>query len=131
MSNQAQPQPFIAPVPAGRRRRYTPEQKRRLLDETLQPGQSVSEVARRYGVAPSVLFKWRQTMDDAAKQGLRRNEKVVPESEVRELRERIADLERALGRKAMEVEILRDMLEEAEEKKRRSPARFSRPGGGT
>jgi transposase InsO family protein len=33
------------------RRRYSAEEKRRLLDETVKPGESVSTVARRYNVA--------------------------------------------------------------------------------
>src|SRR5258708_6314407 len=75
----------IEPFQAGRRRHYTPEQKRSLLDETTRPGASVSEIARKYGVAPSMLFQWKRVMDDATKKGLKANERVVPESEVKKL----------------------------------------------
>ena len=66
----------------GRRRRFTPEQKRALLAEATKPGSSVSETARRYGVSPSLLFKWKAAMDDATDKSLKKNERVVPESEV-------------------------------------------------
>ena len=43
-----------------RRRRWPYEEKIRLVEETLSPGVTVSEVARRHGVAPSLLFTWRR-----------------------------------------------------------------------
>ena len=45
-----------------RRRRYTAEEKVRLVEQTMQPGVTVSAVARLYGVAPSLLFQWRRRM---------------------------------------------------------------------
>jgi transposase-like protein len=44
----------------GKRRRYTAAQKRAMLDEAALPGQSISLVSRRYGVAASLLFRWKQ-----------------------------------------------------------------------
>jgi transposase len=43
-----------------RRRRWPYEEKVRLVGETLSPGVMVSEVARRHGVAQSLLFTWRR-----------------------------------------------------------------------
>lgn len=120
----------IEPFQSGRRRHYTPEQKRALLDETTRPGASVSEVARKYGVAPSMLFQWKRVMDDATKKGLKANERVVPESEVKKLEARIRELERALGRKTMQVEILEAAVELAREKKLLSRGNSSDKGGG-
>ena len=40
-----------------RRRRYTAEHKLRLVEQTMQPGMTVSAVARLHGVSPSLLFK--------------------------------------------------------------------------
>ena len=45
---------------AERRRRWSNDEKVRLVEETLQPGETVSGVARRYGMAHSVLFTWRR-----------------------------------------------------------------------
>ena len=42
------------------RRRWTEEQKLRLVAETFRPGASISAVARRHGVHSSVLFRWRR-----------------------------------------------------------------------
>ena len=43
-----------------RRRRWSQDDKVRIVDETLAPGAKVTEVARRNGVAASVVFTWRR-----------------------------------------------------------------------
>ena len=107
----------LEPVRPGRRRRYTPEQKRALLDHAAAPGGSISETARTFGVAPSLLVQWKRVMDDATKKGLKANEEVVAKSELKKAEARIRELERALGRKTMENEILQEAVKIAREKK--------------
>jgi transposase len=51
----------VSGEPAGRRR-FSEEAKKRIVEETCYPGASVSAVARRYGVAVSLLFRWRQAV---------------------------------------------------------------------
>jgi transposase len=43
-----------------RRRRWSQDDKMRIIEETLAPGAKVTEVARRNGVAASVVFTWRR-----------------------------------------------------------------------
>jgi transposase len=43
-----------------RRRRWNKEEKARIVEETLMPDAVVCEVARRHGVAQSLLFTWRR-----------------------------------------------------------------------
>jgi transposase len=43
-----------------RRRRWTVEQKRRIVEETEARGASVSVVARRYDINANLLFKWKR-----------------------------------------------------------------------
>jgi len=43
----------------GRRRRWSAEDKARVVEETLEPGARVSEVARRWQVCPQQVFAWR------------------------------------------------------------------------
>ena len=45
---------------AGRRRRWSSEDKARIVVESLKPGVCVSEVARRNGLSPQQLFAWRR-----------------------------------------------------------------------
>jgi transposase len=44
---------------AAGRRRFSEEDKRRIVDEASQSGCSVSQTARRYGIAVRVLFRWK------------------------------------------------------------------------
>jgi transposase len=74
-------------------------------------------VARKYGVHPNQLFAWRRLMHQGALSAVGAEENVVPLSEVKVLKTRIRELERLLGKKTMEVEILKDALEIAREKK--------------
>jgi transposase len=43
-----------------RRRRWSQDDKVRIVEETLVPGAKVTEVARRNGIAASVVFTWRR-----------------------------------------------------------------------
>jgi transposase len=44
----------------GRRRRWSTDEKARILVESLKPGANISEVARRNGLSPQQLFGWRR-----------------------------------------------------------------------
>jgi transposase len=44
----------------GRRRRFSADDKARIVEETLAPGAVVSEVARRHGLMPQQVFTWRR-----------------------------------------------------------------------
>jgi transposase len=102
---------------AARRRRWTTEQKLRIIEESFEAGETVSAVARRNGVAPNLLFRWRRLMTEGGAAAVGSDEPVVASSEVRRLQERVRELERLLGRKTMEAEILREALGKAEAKK--------------
>ena len=41
-----------------RRRRYIAEQKLRLVERTMRPGMTVSAIARKHSITPSLLFTW-------------------------------------------------------------------------
>src|ERR1700680_966903 len=51
----------------GRRRRWDAETKGRLVAESFELGCSVSEVARRHDISPSLLFLWRRQAGEATK----------------------------------------------------------------
>jgi transposase len=100
-----------------RRRRWSPEEKRAMVQEAESPGMSVSSVARKYGIHPNQLFRWRRLMYEGALCAVRAGEEVVPATELKALRARVRELERVLGRKTMEVEILKEAIAIAREKK--------------
>jgi transposase-like protein len=51
-----------------RRRPFTTEQKLAVVTETMQPGKSISYVARRHGLSPSLVLRWRQLMSEGGKE---------------------------------------------------------------
>jgi transposase len=74
-----------------RRRHWTTEQKLQIIEESFQPGESVSSAARRRGVAP---YRWRRLMTEGGAAAVGSDEPVVGSSEMRRLEDRIRDLER-------------------------------------
>jgi transposase len=112
-----------------RRRRCTAEEKRAILEEADQPDSSISAVGRKYGISPSQLFTWRRLMRAGGLVAVAAEDAVVPASEAKQLKARIRDLERLLGKKTMEAEILREAIEIAREKKLLSRMPLSRRDG--
>ncbi|KKC32573.1 transposase [Devosia psychrophila] len=104
-----------------RRRRWSVAEKVSLVEEAMQPGMGVSYVARRAGISPSQLFAWKRRMLEGGHAAVEADEDVVAASRVRELEKRVRDLERVLGRKTMENEILKEALEVARPKKHSLP----------
>jgi transposase len=100
-----------------RRRRFTTEQKLAVVAETMQPGLSISYVARRHGLSPSLVFRWRRLMTEGGQEAVRADDDVVPAADARRLEERVRELERQLGRKTLEVELLKEALDLARTKK--------------
>jgi transposase len=49
-----------------RRRLWSDEEKRRIVAETLEPGASVSTIARRHDLNANMLFTWRRQIGAAA-----------------------------------------------------------------
>jgi transposase len=101
-----------------RRRRWSAEEKAAMVQETWAPGMSVSLVARRHGIAPNQLFTWRRLYASGALSAVGAGEEVVAASEYRALQHQVRELQRLLGKKTLENEVLRDALDLAQPKKR-------------
>ncbi|WP_372242196.1 IS3 family transposase, partial [Pseudomonas sp. G(2018)] len=100
-----------------RRRRWSPEQKLAIVRESLEPGQSVSVVARRNGINANQLFLWRKLYQDGSLSAVSAGEAVVPASELSDALKQIRELQRMLGKKTMEAEILKEAVEIARSRK--------------
>ena len=111
-----------------RRRRWSAAEKAALVRKTYESGMSVSLVARQEGVSASLLFTWRRLEREGALVAVGAGEAVVPASELAAARAEIAKLQRVLGKKTLENEILKEAVEIAAAKKwiARSPLL---PGG--
>jgi len=91
--------------------RWTPEEKVRIVEETYLPG--ISLVARQHGISPTQLFAWRRLKTQGALTAAGAGEEVVPASDYRALEAQVRELQRMLGKKTMENEILREAISRA------------------
>ena len=94
-----------------RRRHWTTQEKVRIVEETYLPGNSVSIVARRHGISANQLFTWRRLMARGALTAAGAGEEVVPVSDLRAAQQQIRELQRLLGKKTLENELLREAVE--------------------
>ena len=106
------------PRKADGRRVFTAEFKRAQIDRILRGETTLGELSREMDISRSVLQRWKGLLTHGGDTAVAANEPVVPASTLRAAEQRIRDLERALGRKTMEVEILRAAQDEVKKKPR-------------
>jgi transposase len=86
----------------------TPEAKWEIVQEVIKSG-NISEACRRHGVSPALFYRWRDEAEQGAKAALGGRSAAAAETEKDR---RIRQLERTLGRKSLEIEILKNVVGE-------------------
>lgn len=99
------------------RRRWSAEAKLAMVRESFESGQTVSLVARRHDINPSQLFHWRKLHQDGSLSAVSVGEAVVTASALAEAMKQIRELQRLLGKKTMQAEILKEVMEVARSRK--------------
>ena len=94
-----------------RRRRRSVQEKLAIVQQTLEPGATVSAVARRHGVNPNQVFAWRKQYQEGSLAAVKAGEAVVPASQLASAMKEIRELQRLLGKKTQEAEILKEAVE--------------------
>jgi transposase-like protein len=83
---------------------YTPEFKVRVVLELISGKKQLSQASREYGIKDTVIARWRQEFMERAPQ-------VFEQSDRRDAQaERIAELERMLGRMTVQVEMAKKVF---------------------
>ncbi|HGV3496665.1 TPA: IS3 family transposase [Klebsiella michiganensis] len=100
-----------------KRRRRTTQEKIAIVKQSFEPGMTVSLVARQHGVAASQLFLWRKQYQEGSLTAVAAGEQVVPASELAAAMKQIKELQRLLGKKTMENELLKEAVEYGRGKK--------------
>ncbi len=80
--------------------------RERVVQQLLKGESTLAEVSRELDIQPSVVRQWKRRFEAGATAAVATNEDVVPVSALREAHQRIRELERRLGKKQMEIEIL-------------------------
>ena len=105
----------------GRRRCWTATETLGIVEGEAEPNgdgrTSILVVARRNGVGANLLYRWRRLMLEGGSVAVTDDDDVTSNRVVRQMDERIRELERQLGRRTMEVEILKEALDKARPKK--------------
>jgi transposase len=86
----------------------TPEEKWQIVQEGIKSG-NVSETCRRYEISPTLFYRWKDEAEQGAKAALGGRSAAFAETEKDR---RIRQLERTLGRKSLEIEILKNVVGE-------------------
>jgi transposase len=85
-------------------RTYTPEFKVRVVMELITSKKSLSEASREYGIKDTVIARWRQEFMERAPQ-------IFEQPGSRDIQaERIAELERTLGRVTLQLEMAKKVF---------------------
>lgn len=92
------------------KRRWTKEQKMSIVQE-FNSGVNVNEICRKYNIHAQMLYKWKKRFESGGREGLGHEGEVVPRSQYLAAMKKIEELERALGRKTLENDILKKSFE--------------------
>ena len=88
-------------------RKFSAQQKAELVLASLRGPKTIAQLCREHDISESLLRKWREQFLAA---GAERLQGKTERTEADELRRQVARLERALGRKTMEVEVAGELL---------------------
>lgn len=94
-------------------RTFTPEQKLEIVLAGLRGDRTVREICREYEISETLYYQWRDRLLEGGKAALAtsRDKGADPrDAENKELRKKVAQLERALGRKTYELEVAGELL---------------------
>jgi len=84
-------------------RKFTAKQKAEIVLAGLRGEVSIKEVCREHEIAETLYYTWREKLLEGGREALAGKDERQGE---KELRRKIGELERALGRKTYELEIL-------------------------
>jgi len=93
------------------RRKFSSEEKIRIVLEGLRGQIPVTELCRREGIQPSVYYRWSKAFLEAGKNGLVRDtQRDATTDEVRQLKEENVALKKAVAESVLEVQRLKKTL---------------------
>jgi transposase len=92
-------------------RTWTAKQKIEIVLAGLRGDRSVKEVCREHAISETLYYGWREKLLEGGHEALAGKEERLGE---RELRRKVAELERALGHKTYELELAGKLLREWE-----------------
>ena len=97
-------QAFVRRVRAVTRRRYTPEEKIRIVLEGFRREVTVNDLCRREGIKPAAYYAWTKEFMEAGKERLSRDSaRDATRSEVQQLQRENSDLKQLIAEVSLDV----------------------------
>ena len=99
---------FVRTVKAATRRRYTPEEKIRIVLEGFRREVTVNDLCRREGIKPHSYYAWTKEFMEAGKERLPRDSaRDTTRQEIGELRRENGELKQLVGELSLQVSRLK------------------------
>jgi transposase len=93
------------------RRKFSAEEKIRIVVEGLRGEETISELCRREGIAPTVYYKWSKAFLEAGKRRLiGETKRDATSGEVRTLQRENAELKRLVAEQVLRIELYKKSL---------------------
>jgi transposase len=103
--------PIVRKIRKNTRRKFSAEEKIRIVLEGLRGNLQVSELCRREAISPTIYYRWSKDFLEAGKNGLTRDTKRDANTEeIRQLKQDNDDLKRGLAEQILEVQRLKKNL---------------------
>ncbi len=104
MNAQRRPGPYVSTVKAATRRKYTPEEKIRIVLEGFRREATVSDLCRREGIKPHSYYSWTKEFMEAGKERLTRDSvRDATRQEVHQLKRENGELKQLVADLSLEV----------------------------
>jgi len=102
---------IVQEIRSATRRKFTAEEKIRIVLEGLRGEIAITELARREGIAPTVYYRWSKAFLEAGRNGLTKDtHRDATTDEVRQLKADNDALKRALAEAVLDVQRLKKSL---------------------
>jgi len=110
-AKEEQARKTIRQIKRATRRKFSAEEKIRIILEGLRGEETISELCRREGIAPSVYYKWSKSFLEAGRQRLvGETKRDVTTDEVRRLKSENAELKRLVAEQMLKIELFKKSL---------------------
>jgi len=110
-AKQSKARRTIRQIGRATRRKFSAEEKIRIVLEGLRGEESISELCRREGIAPNIYYTWSKSFLEAGKQRLMGDTKRNADSEeVRQLRRENGELKRLVAEQLLRLETFKKSL---------------------
>jgi transposase len=101
----AKPKDVIQQIKKATRRKFSADEKIRIVLEGLRGQQSIAEICRREGIAASIYYKWSKAFLEAGKNGLTKDTlRDATSDEVQHLRQENNQLKQSLAEAILDVQ---------------------------